>query len=105
MVLAGGPKARVFDAIKASIENKGLPTVEPKAMAYMLSRQQYLSASDRHWRPHLMFYTPETGPKGWGAGLAGSPLFGFEHAAEHLTVFIVPVSRWSDGTPALSDKP
>ncbi len=41
VVLAGGSKAQVFDAIKAAIESKGLPTAEPGAMAYMLSRQTY----------------------------------------------------------------
>jgi len=105
VVLAGGSKARFFDAIKAAIESRELPTAEPGAVAYMLSRQGYLNDHVGHWLPHLMFYTPQTDPKGWGAGLPGSPMIGFEHTTEHSTVFIVPVSRWSDGTPAPSDEP
>jgi hypothetical protein len=103
IVLAGGSKAQVFDAIKAAIESKELPTAELRAMAYMLSRQGDLG--DRHWHPHVMFFTPLTDPKGWGAGLPGSPISGFEHAMEHLTVFVIPVVRWSDGTPVQLDKP
>jgi len=105
IVLAGGSKAQVFDAVKAAIESKELPTAEPGAVAYMLSRQGYLNDHVGHWLPHLMFYTPQTDPKGWGAGLPGLPMIGFEHADEHLTIFIVAVGRWSDGTPASSDEP
>jgi hypothetical protein len=53
----------------------------------------------------LMFFTPETDPKEWGAGLPGSPVLGIEHPEEHLTVFLIPVGQWSDGTPAPSDMP
>jgi len=105
VVMAGGSKAQVFEAIKAAIDSKELPTAEPGAMAYMLSKQTYLSDHDGHWLPHLMFFTPETDPKAWGAGLPASPIMGFEHAAEHLTVFIIPVGQWSDGTPGPSHKP
>jgi hypothetical protein len=93
IVLAGGSRAQVFDAIKAAIENKELPTAELGAMAYMMSKQE-------HWHPHVMFFAPRTDPKGWGASLPGSPINGNERAAEHLTVFDVFVPKWSDGTPA-----
>jgi hypothetical protein len=105
VVLAGGSNAQALDAIKKAIESKELPTAELGAMSYMLSRQGYLSDGDGHWRPHLMFFTPETDPKEWGAGLPGSPVLGIEHPEEHLTVFLIPVSRWSEGTPAPSDMP
>jgi hypothetical protein len=43
-------------------------------------------------------------PKGrdedWGAGFSGSPVIGIEDATERFTLFLVPVGRWSDGTPA-----
>jgi hypothetical protein len=64
VVLARGSKAQVFDAIKAAIESKELPTAEPGAMADMMSRQTFLSVRDGSWLPHLMFFTPETDPKG-----------------------------------------
>jgi hypothetical protein len=105
VALAGGSRAQVFDAIKAAIDSKELPTAEPGAMSYMMSSQTYLSDHVGHWRSHLMFYTPQTDPKGWGAGRPGSPIIGFEHADEHLTIFLIPVGRWSDGTPGPSDEP
>ena len=100
LVLAGRSKAEMFAALNAAIETKELPTPEPGAMCYMLSKQGYLSDRDGNWHPHLMFFVPETDPKNWGVGLSGSPVFAFGDAAERLTVFLVPVSRWSDGTAA-----
>jgi len=47
IALAGGSKTQVFDAIKAAIESRELPTAEPGAVAYMLSRQGYLERSCR----------------------------------------------------------
>jgi len=29
-------------------------------MAYMLSKQQYLSDEGGHWYPHVMFFAPRT---------------------------------------------
>jgi hypothetical protein len=97
--LAGGSNAQVLNAIKATIESKELPIAEPGSMSYMLSKQTYLSDRVGHWLPHLMFFMPQTDPKRWGAGLPGSPVMGIEQPEEHLTVFLIPVSRWSDGTP------
>ena len=104
LVLAGRSKTELFTALGAAIETKELPTPEPGAMCYMLSKQGYLSDRVGHWHPHLMFFVDETDPKNWGAGFSGSPMIAFEDAAERLTVFLVPVGRWSDGTPAPADE-
>jgi hypothetical protein len=48
-----------------------------------------------------MFFTPETDSKAWGADLPGSPIITFQNPEERLTVFLIPVRHWSDGTPAL----
>lgn len=93
----------MFDAIAAAIDKKELPAAETGAMGYMLSKQGYLSDRDGHWRPHLMLFLPQTDPLAWGAGLPGSPIFAFNVAVEHLTVFLVPVGQWSDGTSAAKD--
>jgi hypothetical protein len=71
-------------------------------MSYMLSRETYLSNRAGRWLPHLMFFVSEIDPKSWGAGLPDSPIFGFHHPEEHLTTFVIPVNKWSDGTPAIS---
>lgn len=104
LVLAGRSKAEIFDAIKAAVEKKELPALESGAMCYMMSKQSYLSDSDPHWHPHLMFFLPYTDPAGWGAGRAGSPIVAFDDSVESLTVFLVPVGHWSDGTAAPIDE-
>lgn len=102
IVLAGGSKAQIFDAIKASIDSGDLPVPDAGSMSYMLSKDTYLSNRDGHWLPHLMFYLSDTDLKSWGAGLPESPIIGFRHPEEHSTTFLVPVGKWSDGTLATS---
>jgi len=98
LVLAGRSKAQVFEAIAAAVAKKELPALETGAMGYMLSKQGYLSDRDGHWHPHLMFFVPQTDAAAWGADLSGSPIFSFDGSVEHMTTFLVPVRRWSDGT-------
>ena len=98
LVLAGRSKAQMFEAITAAVAKKELPALEAGAMCYMLSKQGYLSDRDGHWHPHLMFFVPQTDAAAWGADLSGSPIFSFDGSVEHMTTFLVPVRRWSDGT-------
>jgi hypothetical protein len=98
LVLAGRSKAQVFEAIAAAVANKELPVPEAGAMCYMLSKQGYLSDEVGHWHPHLMFFVPQTDAAAWGADLSGSPILSFDQSVEHMTTFLVPVRRWSDGT-------
>jgi hypothetical protein len=100
LILAARSKAQMFEDIKAAFEKKELPELESGAMCYMMSKQGYLSDRDGHWRPHLMFFVPLTDPTTWGAGLPGSPIIGVKDAPGRLTVFLIPVGRWSDGTAA-----
>ncbi|MFZ0480291.1 MAG: hypothetical protein WAL71_14200 [Terriglobales bacterium] len=97
-ILAGQSKAQMFESIKAGLDKKELPTPEVGAMAYMLSKEQYLGDSAQHWHPHLMFFLPQTDTATWGADLKGSPIFGEKDPEDRLTEFFVPVAKWSDGT-------
>jgi len=99
-ILAGRSKAQMFEDIKAALDKKKLPPPESGAMCYMMSKQGYLNDHDGHWRPHLMFFLPPTDPTTWGADLPGSPIIGAKDAQGRLTIFMVPVGRWSDGTAA-----
>ena len=103
MVLAGKSKEQVIDALKAAYEKKELPPLEPGAMSYMLSKNQYLTDHAHHnWKAHLMLYTPLIDPAAWGADLPSSPVLlnpQFSGAPEPIRVFMVPTGRWSDGTP------
>jgi hypothetical protein len=104
LVLAARSKDQMFEDIKAAADKKELPAMEPGAMCYMLSKQGYLSDRDGHWRPHLMFFAPLTDPAAWGANLPGSPLIAFKDTPERVTVFLIPVGHWSDGTAGPTDE-
>jgi hypothetical protein len=104
LILAGRSKAQMFETISAAIDRKELPTPESGAMCYMMSKQGYLNDRDGHWHPHLMFFVPLTEPVAWGAGLPGSPIIAAKDDQDRLTVFLIPVSKWSDGTAAAMDE-
>jgi hypothetical protein len=98
VILASRSKERMSEAVKAGFDKKELLTPESGAMCYMMSKQQYLSDRDEHWHPHLMFFVPPTDPASWGAGMAGSPVMGFKDPPGELTLFLIAVGHWSDGT-------
>ena len=98
LVLAGRTKAQMVEAVAAAVDKKELPPMELGAMCYMLSKQGYLGDPVGHWHPHLMFFVSQTEPAAWGAGAQGSPIFAFNDKWEGLTIFLVPVRQWSDGT-------
>jgi hypothetical protein len=103
LVLAGRSETQMFDALKAAFEKKELPALESGAMCYMMSREGYLSDRDGHWHPHLMFFLPSTEAAAWGANLTGSPIFEDDNAPDRMTVFMVPVAKWSDGASESDD--
>lgn len=105
LVLAGLTKAQIIDGIKVFDKNQ-LPPLEPGGMTYMMSSQGYLADQGGHWVPHLMFYVPQTVGMTWGADVPRSPVLlsqQFHGAPEPITVFMVPVPNWSDGTAAPRD--
>ena len=103
VILATRSKDQMAEAIKGAFEKKELPTPETGAMCYMMSKQQYLSDRGGHWHPHLMFFLPLTDPASWGAGMPGSPVMGVKDTPDQLTLFLIPVGHWSDGTAAPTD--
>jgi hypothetical protein len=102
MVLAGKSKTEIVKATASALDRKELPTLEPGAMCYMMSKQQYLSDRDMSWHPHLMFFVPGDETKSWGANLPGSPIIAANDPEERVTIFLVWVGNWSDGAPAPS---
>ncbi len=100
LILATRSKAAMVKDIKAALDRKELPPPGPGAMCYMMSKQGYLNSHDGHWHPHLMFFFPPTDPATWGAGLLGAPLIGVKDDLGRMTVFLIPVAKWSDGTAA-----
>jgi len=103
LVLAGRSKPEMAAAIREDIKRRALPPLEPGAMTYMLSKQQYLNDEAHRWIPHLMFYFPRANGSHWGADLPGSPVMlnpQFQDSPEAISVVMVPVAHWSDGSPA-----
>jgi hypothetical protein len=103
LVLAGRTKPEMAAAIKDGIEKHTLPPLEAGAMTYMMSRQQNLNDDAHSWVPHLMFYFPRADGANWGADLPGAPPMlnpQFQKSPEAISVIMVPVTHWSDGTPA-----
>jgi len=47
-----------------------------------------------------MFFIPQTDALTWGADLPGSPIVASVDTLDRLTVFLVTVGKWSDGTTA-----
>jgi len=100
LVLAGKSKAEIVHATASALDKKELPALEPGAMCYMMSKQQYLNDQGMSWHPHLMFFVSGQAAKSWGADLAGSPVLAADDPEERVTIMMVPVGTWSDGTPA-----
>jgi hypothetical protein len=106
LALAGLSREQMLARMRELIAQKAFPTPEIGSMSYMLSKQQYLSDSDVHWHPHLMFYMPgDMAGSVWGANLpGGSTVYGGSQEMPGggympWTLFFVPVPKWSDGTP------
>jgi len=100
LVLAGKSKAQIVAATDAAFDKKELPTLEPDAMCYMMSKQQYLSDEAKHWHPHLMVLVPGDAAETWGGNLPGSPVIALNDPEERVTIMLVWVGKWSDGTLA-----
>jgi hypothetical protein len=99
LALAGKSKPQIVAAVQAALEGKKLPPIARGAMCYMMSKQGYLNDAGGHWHPHVMFFAPSTKPAAWGANLDDSPVLAVEDTEDRITIFMVPVPRWSDGTP------
>jgi len=101
LALAGRTLAQVNEISVAALGRKELPAMEPGAMCYMMGKQGYGGASAPHWPPHLMFFYSDTDPAIWGANMPGSPVIAVSDPLQHLTQFVIPTQRWSDGTEYL----
>jgi hypothetical protein len=103
-VLAGVSKTEMQKRETAELKAGTLKSPEPGSLCYMMSKQQYLNDQGKSWRPHVMFYLPPTKDSSWGADLPATPVFMGQQYVDHISVFMVLVPVWSDGTPAPSFK-
>ena len=100
LVLAGKSRAQIAQAIATALDKKELPALEPGAMAYMMSKQQYLNDAGKSWRPHAMFFSPGDMTKSWAANDPNSPVMMANDPEERVTILFVLADKWSDGSAA-----
>jgi hypothetical protein len=93
MALAGASKAQISDAIRTAVARRELGVPETGSMAYMLSRDAYLTDRGGHNLAHLMFELPRDGVIG------EDPAYVVSWDPAPVLEFNVPVGQWSDGTP------
>jgi hypothetical protein len=105
LVLAGKSKAEIAQAIATGLDTKELPPLEPGAMAYMMSKQQYLNDRGKSWHPHAMFFSPGDMTKSWAANDPNSPVMVANDPEERVTILFVLADKWSDGTAGPSNMP
>jgi len=99
-VMAGVSKAQMMERTKAAIADGTFKGPEPGALTYMMSKLGYLGDDAAGpWLPHLMFFVPRGQAASWGAGKDGSPFIGDDGLELDTTTFLLPVRRWSDGSP------
>lgn len=102
LALARPSKDQMLVSIKAAFDKKELPAPEPGSMCYMMSQKAYYGKLYGRGAPHLMFFVPPTDGMAWGA-VTGSPVMAHQDVEDRLTVFVVPVGKWSDGMAAPAD--
>lgn len=92
MALAGASKAQITDAIRTAVAKKELGAPESGSMAYMMSKEAYLTDRGDHNLAHVMFELPRDGV------LRDNPDFFVSWDPAPVIEFNVPVGQWSDGT-------
>ena len=105
LVLAGKSKSEIAKAVATALDSKELPALEPGAMAYMMSKQQYLNDQGKNWRSHTMFFSPGDMTKSWAADDPNSPVMMVNDPQERVTILLVLADKWSDGTASPSHHP
>ncbi len=98
LVLAGKSKSEIAKAIATALDDKEIPALEPGAMAYMMSKEQYLNDQAKAWHSHTMFFSPGDMTKSWAADDPNSPVMMVNDPQERVTILLVLADKWSDGT-------
>jgi len=102
-VLAGASKEQMVEKTRAAIADHSFKSSEPGALAFMLSKDGYLGdEAGGPWLPHVMLFVSHGQAAAWGAGLEASPIIVLPGSESEIgsTVLLIPVRRWSDGSPA-----
>lgn len=99
LVLEGLSKEQIIEKLRAAKNEKEIPPLEAGAMAYMMSKQAYLTDRGSHNLSHIMFFVPSTDPANWGANAAQSPVALLQQdSIANITTFMMSAGHWSDGS-------
>lgn len=81
---------------RARAQKRRMPA--PGSVCYMMSRQGYINdTAAGPWYSHVMFFGLGK-PADWGANMPDSPMAADAAAYKPVTIFMVVVQKWSDGT-------
>lgn len=87
----------------ARAAGKGMQPL-PDSICFMMSKGGYLNDTVAGpWYPHVMTYALGTKPAAWGANFPDSPVVADDTDYKPVTIFMVIVPAWSDGTPSRHD--
>lgn len=92
LALAGATRAQITEAIRTAVARKELGPPETGSMAFMMSRDAYLTDQGSHNLAHIMFELPRDGV------FPDSSEYFVSWDPAPVIEFNVPVGRWSDGT-------
>lgn len=98
MALAGASKEQITDAIRTAVAKKELGTPENGSMAYMMSKEAYLTDRGSHNLAHVMFELPANGV------FRNDPDYFVSWEPAPVIEFNVPVGQWSDGSLVVASK-
>ena len=85
---------------RSAVAARVIASPDVGAMSYMLSKDAYLGDKVKgRWHPHLMFYLPRADAGVWGVSKDNPAVYGGPLLEEPITLFLVPVATWSDGSP------
>ncbi len=102
--IAGDTREEIAAKAKAGYADHQFTDPAPASFAFMLSKNGYLLGADGPWRPHVMPFIAYDQLATWAASFKGSPILAPPPSAGFRpyqpVTLAIPVSHWSDGSPA-----
>jgi hypothetical protein len=99
--LAGLTRQQMAEKTRAAIVDHIFKSPEPGAFGFMLSKEGHLNhAHGGPWRPHMMFFVAKDQIVNYGSNVENSPTESADRGLYGSAMIYVPVSTWSDGSPA-----
>ena len=102
--IAGDTREQMAAKAKAAYADHQFTDPAPASFAFMLSKNGYLLGADGPWRPHVMPFIAYDQLATWAASFKGSPILAPPPTAGFRpyqpVTLAIPVSHWSDGSPA-----